>query len=336
MEMELIHHQNLERWVSFLPPLSSLVSQYRLKQLPNLISKTHTNLLFTITAPNHAFKDTYFFRIAMDSESFLSAALQQLNLSDAGVEEPTINDPTATYLNLDVVLPPHLFQQLNSIKRENFKHAKLSVVTMDPLDWNTGRRANRPFEYINTEWLSILHSLSPQSFPIPAPKSSLAPPVHSSVPAQQPTAYYLEQLSFYNQAPGIDPFASEPDATIRPGPLKIFVFWIVSLLFWVFATLRSAGRRAITSLLALLRCLFSVFVPALGSVAGVVASVEWRWDVLVAVALAAYILRCIPNVDVGVASGMGVEMVEGQKDPVYTVFVSGWEAIGSGPVGESF
>ncbi|KAF8864420.1 hypothetical protein BDZ45DRAFT_37473 [Acephala macrosclerotiorum] len=336
MQSELNHHQHkiLEPWLPFFP---SLISQYRLKQLSNF---SVANSFCTITASNHAFKDSYIFSIIMsDLDSQLAAAVQHLTLSDAGAEQPTnfttttTTTTTTTYLNPEIVFPSHVFPQFNSLKRE-IRHPKLSVTTMDPLDWNTGHRANRPFEHVNTDWLAILHSLSPRSFPAPPPPPS--PPSRRSVPAQQPTAYYLEQAAFYSQVPGIDPFASEPAATIRPGPLKIFVFWLLSLFLSVFAAPRSVGRSAVAGLLVLLRCLSSVFVRASSSVSGVLSSVEWRWDVLIAVALAAYLLRWIPGVDVDVGGGTVMEMAEGQEGPVYTMFVSGRKAIGSGPVGDSF
>lgn len=337
--------ENFEIWLPFF-------LQSRLKQVPNSnnvsILDTNTNTHIpahilcdcTTCYQTHSYKAL--FTITTYAESYLSAAMQNLNLSpsDAGVD-PTINSRTNfnPSFNLqingndpDVVFPPHIFPQLESLKRD-IKHSEISDEDMEPLHWPTGRRPNRPFETINSDWLSILHSLSPRSFPAP-PTPAPAPPTRRSAPPvkQCPTAYYLEQAAFYSQIPGPDPFYTPP-SPMRPGPLKIFVHALLSLFFWVLTPLLPAVKQFGSGVLAVLRWLSWVLVLPVKFAVGAVKTVEWRWDVVLAVALAAQLVRLLPGVGVGVRGGG--EDGEGPSGPVYTVYVAGRNAIGNGAVPRS-
>lgn len=268
--------------------------------------------------------------------------MQSLNLSpqDADID-PTINLHNSTsgfnpHENRNVngnaqIDPesdlPNLYPQLEPLNQE-IKHPKISNEHMEPLDWVSGRRPNRPFKSINSEWLSILHSLSPRSLPAPPPPPN-PPPARRSRPVKQyPTAYYLEQAPFYSQVPGPDPFYTPP-SLVRSGLLKVFVQALLSFFFSASAPLLSAVKQLGMGLLAALSWLSWVLVFPVKVVVGVMEEVEWRWDAVLAVALAAQLIRLLPCVSVGVHGGMEEE---GCGGPVYTIFIAGGEAIGNGAV----
>ncbi|KAE8449177.1 hypothetical protein EG329_008344 [Mollisiaceae sp. DMI_Dod_QoI] len=313
----------VQPWIPFLS------FQSRRTQASNIsISQTNKHTLFSdCPTSNHSYTHKAFFLFIMDLDSHLAAAVQHLNLSDAGVEQPITNSSTNINTDTDIdIFASHIYPQLNFVKRSN-KYFKISVDQMDPLNWDTGRRPNRPFDHINSDWLSILHSFSPLFFPSSPPRT---PPLRPGRRPQNqyPTAYYLEQAPFYSQISGPDPFAADP-APVRPGPLKVFVYALLSILGWICSPLLSVGKNVGSSLVALLRLVISLLLWPVKVFVGAVAAVEWKWEVVLAVTLAAQLVRLLPGGDVGA----GVVEREGRGGgPVYTVFVAGRDAIGNGAV----
>jgi hypothetical protein len=225
---------------------------------------------------------------------------------------PRVTNSSNPYdLHLDP-FPDHIYPQLRSLKRaiakaNRFKH-------MEPVNWQSGIRPNRPFEPLKNNF-----SFSP---PRPLPQQGPRP-------RQIPTQYYLEQAPFYAENFGPDPFATEPEV-IQTGPLKTLVLKFLA----IFSTFAVPGLDAIASLVFRL-LLVSRFIAywalrfPFKRICEFVVHVEW--EVLLAMAIANQIVKYLP--------GMGREVLPDAGDgdgPVYTMFVQGGRAIGTGPVmGES-
>ncbi|KUJ08587.1 uncharacterized protein LY89DRAFT_334441 [Mollisia scopiformis] len=282
-------HTTNEDWEIWL---TLLFFQSRIKQVPNRNKETNANT-HTLCDCSASYHTQALFSITMDSKSCLLAQSHRASSS-------------THHLHPDLQFPP---PQLEPLKRE-IKHCSIA---MDPIDWSTGRRPNRPFQRINSDWLAMQHSLSQRAFPSPA----LPAPVNRG-----PTAYYLEQAAFYSQNTGPDPFYTPPSPD-RPGPLKVLVLYLLSSL----GSLLSAITQFGSGLWAVLCLLPWLLVLLVKLVVGEIKKVGWKWEVVLGLALAAQLVRLLRGVDV---SG-GMEGVVGEG-PVYTVFVAGRDAIGSGAV----
>jgi hypothetical protein len=301
------------------PFLIFFLLQYRLKQVPNAQTDS-SNFRDCNTCYQTPTVKALFF-----SESFLTAAMQHITSSSFGAGvNPTSN------LHPDIRFPPSIYPQLNSLKRE-IRHSKVQTNAMEPLYWATGKRSNRPFENVNSDWLTILHSVSPTSYPAPRiPIPRPVPPPRQSAQPTLPTAYYQEQAAFYSQLPGPDPFYSEP-APVRPGPLRVFVYAVLSFFLWPLALLSTDAMRLISSVRSVLRLLpLVLLVSPVKLVVAKVKAVKPRWDVILALVLASQMVRMLPPIEVR----GGVENWS-DNPPLYTIFVQGKEVIGNGAVVQS-
>ncbi|KAE9372088.1 hypothetical protein N431DRAFT_439202 [Stipitochalara longipes BDJ] len=231
---------------------------------------------------------------------------------------PRSSSPWALHLD---PFPDHVFPQLRSLKREIARAYRNRQ--MEPVHWQSGIRPNRPFEPLrNNLFLS----------PLPRVHSRFLPQAPPPAPAQQarrqcqiPTQYYLEQAPFYAENFGPDPYAHESEV-IQPTPLQVAVLKFAT----IFSKLAVPGLNTLTSLV------FGLFVLArliaswalqypIKKICSLIGSVEW--EACLALALAYEFAKLLP--------GMGGEALTdgGERDgPIYTIFVTGRQAIGNGPV----
>lgn len=206
---------------------------------------------------------------------------------------------------------------------------------MEPLNWAQGRRANRPFENVNSEWLAILNAISPTRYPVPPPRPAV---IRERERDGGPTAYYVEQAAFYNQEPGPDPFP-EPLTENRSGPLKRLVYGLLSLFLWFLEPLLIGVKNLGLSVWAgMIWLVLVVFVWPVIFMGRMLKTVRLRWDFVLGVVLAWQLVRMLPWFglrlpDIGAAVVKDEVAVGG--GPVYTIFVPGREAIGSGAVIQS-
>lgn len=215
--------------------------------------------------------------------------------------------------------PDHIFPQLRSLKRSIQKARKAKQ--MEAIHWQSGIRPNRPFEPI-PERLQNNFFTTPSR---PQPQSLLRPaPCHRQIPTQ----YYLEQAPFYVENLGPDPFATEPEV-IKPGPLKVLVFSVINPAKFFLPTL-NVGTSAVSGFIATCNLVFRGLWTLVKFGCSLLCSIEW--EALVAMAVASQLVKFLP--------GMGGELLTDGAEadgPVYTIFVKGGRAIGSGPVmGESY
>jgi hypothetical protein len=227
-------------------------------------------------------------------------------------QAPISFNPSDLYID---PFPDHIFPQLRSLKRSIGKAKKSKQ--MDPVHWQSGIRPNRPFEQIfqNPQYS---HFTPPRLRSQPLPRPAVRP-------RQIPTQYYLEQAPFYAENFGPDPFATEPEV-ITPGSVKAIVLFFLAIFPRISIPCLGILDTLVFGVLALGRfVVFWVIWRPVKLVCEVVGSVEW--EVLVAMAIANQIVKFLP--------GMGEEMLTngGEGDgPVYTIFIKGGRAIGSGPV----
>ncbi|PMD38906.1 hypothetical protein L207DRAFT_513392 [Hyaloscypha variabilis F] len=217
--------------------------------------------------------------------------------------------------------PDHIFPQLRSLKREIAKAHRHKQ--MDPVHWQSGIRPNRPFQPLsNNLYLQPLPQVHPRFLPQTPPP----PPAQQARRQRQiPTQYYLEQAPFYAENFGPDPYAHELEV-IQPTRLQSTILKIIT----VFSRLAVPGLNVLASLvfglLVLARLVASwAMQNPVKKVCTFIGSVEW--EVVLALALAWEFVKLLP--------GMGGEVVTGGGEgdgPVYTIFVKGRQAIGSGPV----
>jgi len=202
------------------------------------------------------------------------------------------------------------------------KQSTQNTKNMVPINWDTGIHTNRPSQHSTQHSLDYYHSPRPHHNVIPFPNPA---PAEQRV-RQIPTAYYLEQAPFYAEYFGPDPYATEPEV-IRPGPLKIFVYALLSLFSSPLSTIKNFFLALATAgpLLAVFNFVSSGLLAFVKLVCGHVADVHW--DVFVAMALANVLVKLLPEI------GGEIVMKQEVDEPVYTLFVKGGEAIGSGAVG---
>jgi len=208
--------------------------------------------------------------------------------------------------------PNHIFPQLRSLKRsiQKAKRAK----RMEPIHWQSGIRPNRPFEPISQHIQNNFFNTPPRAEPPLRPTPRSRP---------NPTQYYLEQAAFYVENFGPDPFATDREV-IKPGPLKVLVCSVINFLAKVFLPTLKAGASTVSGFVAFSNLVFQGLWTLLKVGCSLVCSIEW--EALVAMAVASQLVKFLP--------GMGGALADGGEGegPVYTMFVQGGRAIGSGPV----
>lgn len=210
--------------------------------------------------------------------------------------------------------PDHIFPQLRSLKRRIAKANRHKQ--MDPMDWESGIRPNRPFEHFQQQV-----SFSPPRPPPP-------PPPQASRRRQIPTQYYLEQAPFYAENFGPDPFATEPEV-IQPGPLKVLVLKFLR----IFRACVVPGLDVIASLvfglllLARLIAHWVLLIPFKTLYEALLSVEREMFEIFLMIAIANQIVSLLLGMDGEVLTDGG----EGEG-PVYTMFVQGGRAIGNGPV----
>jgi hypothetical protein len=206
--------------------------------------------------------------------------------------------------------PHHIYPQLRSLKRAIAKAN--GSRQMEPLHWQSGFRADRPFEPIQN------HLTIPQHPP--------PPPQQARRQRQIPTQYYLEQAAFYAEIPGPDPFAAEPEV-YQPGLLKVLVLKCLTAVSRVAVPGLNFLAGSVSELLLLSRMLASwACRPLFKRLCTFVESVEW--EALLALAIANQFAKLLP----GMAGKMLADGVESDAPPLYTIFLQAGLAIGNGPV----
>jgi hypothetical protein len=209
--------------------------------------------------------------------------------------------------------PDNIFPQLRSLKRSIRRNKRLlqqeQLRNMDPINWATGTRANRPFATITT---------------CPAYTNTN---VHAFVPRRPrlkeqtgPTEYFKEQLYLARDGTGTDPFAHQPPIEIPRGVLKLWVFILVTSI--IKPLLDFAGTLITFFLNALFFGVFWVVISPVKLMSRLVAAAEW--EMMLMVVLAAQVAKWLPRMD-----GEVVGEIRGEE-PMYTIRIPGGYAIGTG------
>ena len=158
-----------------------------------------------------------------------------------------------------------------------------SVLPMQPLNWEFGARPDRPFDVIPRG-----HQRRPHNRRFSIPRMPAAPP-------QYPTAYYLEQLQFYQDGPLPEELEEEPsqDDDLRRWFVEFFYFLLVlvgalvQVLFAVAFAVLAMGKRVWTGFFK-----------------------ERTWEFVVSALVATQIVRILPRLG-GVLNSIG----GGRADP---------------------
>lgn len=241
----------------------------------------------------------------------VAKAFESLSIGNNTIILTPAQERTITAETPEIVpFPKHLFPQLKSLTRGRNKKQSLGMEGL-PHNFEYSYNPSRPFE-------SLLRcgNFQPPSLH----------PNHQLPATQQPTRYYLEQIDFYTDNHGPDPFWTEPEMP-RPGPLKAVVLFLLSLFFRIISPAAIAGKSILSPLSTVLRrgVLWALIKPV-KLLYGLVVSVEW--EVFVLMALATQLVKLLP----GIGSAVLEVGERREQEPVWTIFVGGDQAIGNGHV----
>lgn len=174
-----------------------------------------------------------------------------------------------------------------------------SILPMQPLNWQFGVRPDRPFEVFPHQHLR-------QQTPISIPRW----PVLPARRPKYPTAFYLEQLQFWEDGPL--PEAEEPVIEVQtPGLLNI---WLAS------------GVEALLLILAIVSAVLQVLFKA-AAVLLFVGKKAWKsvlreraWEFAAAVLVASQIVRILPRMQ-GILDSSGGGRWNPEPAPLYVIMV---------------
>ena len=169
---------------------------------------------------------------------------------------------------------------------------ELSVLPMQPLNWRFGVRPDRPFD-ITAGYCRHRSQNQPVSIPrLPASQQ------------QYPTAYYLEQLQFYQDGP----LPKEPDPEEEPAP-DLSRAWFVEAFCFVTLNVGAVVKTLFAAILA---------VFATGKMMWRRFLKERTWEFVVSALVATQIVRILPRIG-GILNSIGGGRTE--PPPLYVMMI---------------
>jgi hypothetical protein len=155
-----------------------------------------------------------------------------------------------------------------------------AVLPMQPLNWQFGVRADRPFDV-----------LPGQNARNPIPKWPTRPCDHP----KYPTAYYLEQLQFWEDGPLPEEDESAAEMPTR-APLKVWFDSTLEFFLFIFAVVRSVVQML---------CEVAALVLSLGKKMWNRIVDGRTWEFAASVLVATQIVRILPRMEGSLGSGGG-------------------------------
>jgi hypothetical protein len=166
-----------------------------------------------------------------------------------------------------------------------------SILPMQPLDWHYGTRADRPFNVVPG-----LHGRSP-------------PPKWPTRPCdrpQYPTAYYLDQLRFWDDGP----LLPEEAITAEPAPEKTWFDFALMILLWILALAAGMARVVLAAI--------GVVASAGGKVCARMVR-ERTWEFALSALVATQIVRMLPEIGGWQSRGGGGAGAISSDAPLYVM-----------------